>query len=261
MRIAVARPSLWCAALLAIAPSPMSAAPPAPGSPQTLAFGEHKIDWRGATRGTPKGNEVPVFLQTNRGQIPGRYHPAPAGSSRKNQGVIWVSGAGGGLDGPARALYPEACERLQAMGIAGLRLDYRKPQDLHGCVLDTLCGVAFFASEGISRVVLVGHSFGGGVVIAAGASSPRVRAVVPMASQTFAGLQMAPYVAPRAMLLIHGTRDKVLPVSNARKIYEAAGQPKELKLFEDAGHGLGHARQEILDLLLQWIPRQLGRSG
>lgn len=202
-----------------------------------------------------------MFLQTNRGQIPGRYHPAPAGSARKNQGVIWVSGAGGGLDGPARALYPEACERLQAMGIAGLRLDYRKPQDLNGCVLDALCGVAFFASEGISRVVLVGHSFGGGVVIAAGASSPRVRAVVPMASQTFAGLQMAPYVAPRAMLLIHGTRDKVLPVSNARKIYEAAGQPKELKLFEDAGHGLGHARQEILDLLLQWIPRQLGRSA
>jgi len=107
----------------------------------------------------------------------------------------------------------------------------------------------------------VGHSFGGGVVIAAGASSPRVRAVVPMASQTFAGLQMAPYLAPRAMLLIHGTRDKVLPVSNARKIFEAAGQPKELNLFEGAGHGLGHARQEILDLLLQWIPRQLGRSG
>jgi fermentation-respiration switch protein FrsA (DUF1100 family) len=71
---------------------------------------------------------------------------------------------------------------------------------------------------------------------------------------------MAPYLAPRALLLIHGTRDKVLPVANARKIFEAAGQPKELKLFQDAGHGLGHSRQGVLDLLLRWIPEQLGRS-
>ena len=63
------------------------------------------------------------------------------------------------------------------------------------------------------------------------------------------------------MLLIHGTCDKVLPVSNARKIFEAAGQAKELKLFDDAGHELRDARQEILDLLLQWIPRKLGHSG
>ena len=127
-----------CLLLFAAAAANVDAAPASPGSPQTLMFGEHRIDWRGAVRDSAKGNEVPVFLQTNRGQIPGRYHPTPAGSTRRNQGVIWVSGAGGGLDGPARALYPEACERLQAMGIAGLRLDYRQPQDLHGCVLDTL---------------------------------------------------------------------------------------------------------------------------
>ena len=128
-------------------------------------------------------------------------------------------------------------------------------------MLDTLCGVAFLAGEGISRVALVGHSFGGGVVVCAGASSPRVRSVIALASQTSGALQMAPYLAPRPLLVIHGTRDKVLPVANARKIYDAAGQPKELRLFNDAGHGLTHARAEILELLMRWIPETLGRSG
>ena len=171
--------------------------------------------------------------------------------------MIWLPGAGGGNDGPARRLYPEASRRLQQQGIASLRLDYRNPNDLPGSVLDALCGIAFFAGEGISRVALVGHSFGGAVVISAGASSPRVRTVVALASQSAGSVQMAPYVAPRSLLIVHGTRDKVLPPVNARKIYAAAREPKQLRFFNDAGHGLTAAREEILDLLMEWISREL----
>ena len=148
---------------------------------------------------------------------------------------------------------------MQQQGVASLRLDYRNPDDLPGCVLDALCGVAFLASEEISRVALVGHSFGGAVAICAGASSPRVRAVAVMASQTAGSVQMAPYLAPRSLLILHGTRDRVLPAVNARKIYAAAREPKELRLFNDAGHGLTLARDEILELLMQWLPHQLRR--
>jgi dipeptidyl aminopeptidase/acylaminoacyl peptidase len=126
-------------------------------------------------------------------------------------------------------------------------------------VLDALCGVAFFAGEGISRVVIVGHSFGGAVAVCAGTSSPRVRGVVALASQSAGSVQMAPYLAPRSLLIIHGTRDKVLPATNARKIYDAAAQPKELRLLNDVGHGLTAAREEILELLLRWIPGHLSR--
>ena len=201
------------------------------------------------------------MLKTNRGSIEGRYHPARGSASRKNAGVIWLSGSGGGVDGPARGVYAEASGRLQQQGIASLRLGYRKPQDLPGCVLDALCGVAFFAQEGISRVVVVGQSFGGAVAICTGASSPRVRAVVAMSSQTAGSVQMAPYIAPRPLLIVQGSRDTVLPVRNAREIYAAAREPKELRYFNGAGHNLIDAREPLLELLLKWIPQQLRRAG
>ena len=245
--------------LLALS-APLHAAP-RPGDPQTLIFGEHQIEWRGAERVSAPSDHMPVMLNTDRGKIAARYHPAPNGSARRNQGVIWLSGAGGGLEGPARRLYPDMSERLQQAGIASLRLDYRKPQDLPACVLDALCGVAFLAGEGVSRVALVGHSFGGAVAVSAGASSPRVRTVVALASQTAGSVQMAPYLPPRSLLVVHGTRDKVLPVTNARRIFDAAEQPKRLRLLNDAGHGLALAREELVALLLQWIPEQLSRPA
>jgi dienelactone hydrolase len=173
--------------------------------------------------------------------------------------VVWVGGAGGGLDGPARGLYPEACRRLQGAGVAGLRLHYRLPNHLEACVLDTLLGVEFLAREGVERVGLVGHSFGGAVVISAGANSERVKAVVPMSTQTYdAGL--APAVSPRPVLLIHGTADEVLPDTCSRRVYEHAREPKELVLYPGARHGLDEAREEILELLVRWLTEKLSAS-
>jgi hypothetical protein len=224
----------------------------------TVAFGGGSLELRGVTTEGKSDGVAALKLQTDRGAIDARYHPVPAEARTKNLGVVWVGGAGGGLDGPARGLYPEACQRLQKAGIAGLRLHYRKPNQLRNCVLDTLAGVAFLAREGATKVALVGHSFGGAVVISAGATSPNVKAVVPMSSQTY-GTELTPHVSPRAMLLIHGTDDDVLSPLCSRQIFAAAGQPKELKLFAGNGHGLDESRQEILDLLVRWIPEQLAR--
>jgi fermentation-respiration switch protein FrsA (DUF1100 family) len=72
---------------------------------------------------------------------------------------------------------------------------------------------------------------------------------------------MAPFLSPRPLLIVQGTRDKVLPVRNAREIYAAAREPKELRFFNDAGHNLLLAREPLLELLLQWIPQQLRRPA
>jgi pimeloyl-ACP methyl ester carboxylesterase len=133
---------------------------------------------------------------------------------------------------------------------------YRRPGFLVHCVLDALCGIAFLESEKIDRVVLVGHSFGGAVVISAGAVSPVVRAVVPMSSQT-EGTDSAARVSPRKMLLLHGTADEVLPSSCSEEIYAEAHEPKELRLLKGAGHNLEESRKEVIDLLVRWIPEQL----
>ncbi|HSH38838.1 MAG TPA: dienelactone hydrolase family protein [Chthoniobacterales bacterium] len=226
---------------------------------ETLSFAGRKLEFGGATRESEERNVVALKLHTDRGDIDARFHPsADAAPAAKQLGVVWVGGAGGGLDGPARGLYPAASEQLQQRGIASIRLHYRRPNELRDCVLDTLAGVAFLAREGVTKVALVGHSFGGAVVISAGASSKNVKAVVPMSSQTY-GTELTPAVAPRAMLLIHGTNDEVLPDACSRQIYAAAGQPKEIKLYPGAGHGLDEVRQEVLDLLVRWIPEQVAK--
>jgi hypothetical protein len=219
--------------------------------PQTVAFERRQLEWQSATRESEAGGVVAFKLHTNRGDIVARYHPA---ESPNGGGVVWVGGAGGGLDGPARGIYVEAAERLHERGVASLRLHYRRPNDLVECVLDTLVGVAFLQREGVKNVALVG----GAVVISAGAKSPHVKAVVPMSTQTY-GADLAPAVAPRAMLLIHGTADDVLPARCSEQIYAMAREPKEIRLLPGNGHGLDESRQEVLDLLLSWIPRQLGR--
>ena len=43
-------------------------------------------------------------------------------------------------------------------------------------------------------------------------------------------------LAPRPLLIIHGGQDKDVPVSEAYRLYEAASDPKELWVVEEAGH-------------------------
>ena len=89
--------------------------------------------------------------------------------------VLWVFGAGGGLGGPAGGLYTRLGQRLRSRGVASLELAYRHPGHLADCVRDVLLGLAWLAGEGRRRVVLVDHSFGGAVVVTAGAASVRAR--------------------------------------------------------------------------------------
>ena len=45
------------------------------------------------------------------------------------------------------------------------------------------------------------------------------------------------HIAPRPILLIHGSLDDMAPVSQARENFARAGKPKEIWIVEGAGHG------------------------
>jgi alpha-beta hydrolase superfamily lysophospholipase len=49
-------------------------------------------------------------------------------------------------------------------------------------------------------------------------------------------LRWVDHIAPRPFLLIHGGQDQGIPVSDAHRLYEAAGQPKELWIVPEAEH-------------------------
>ena len=75
-----------------------------------------------------------ILINTNRGNIFSLFHP----TETMDAAVLWVWGARGGVTGPADSIYVRLAERLASEGIASLRLDYRLPNDLYECVLDTL---------------------------------------------------------------------------------------------------------------------------
>ncbi|WP_426059474.1 alpha/beta hydrolase [Hymenobacter sp. B1770] len=194
-----------------------------------------------------------LTLNTNAGGVPARLHPAPAAAPA----VVWVGGSGGGLDGPAWGMYPRLAGQLAAQGIASLRLHYRRPNELENCVIDTLIGVEYLVQQrGYQSVALVGHSFGGAVVISAAALSNRVAAVVAMSSQTY-GTDLVPQVSPRPLLLVHGEADEILPDACSRNIYVRAQEPKELRLYPECRHGLDECREQVDADVVAWLLKHL----
>ena len=194
-------------------------------------------------------------LDSERGPVRCAHHAVEGAETA----VLLVGGSDGGLDGPAVALYPDLARDLAVRGIATLRVDFRVhrfPGPVDEGVHDVLRGVDFLAEGGASRIALVGHSFGGAVVIEAGVRSPLIAAVATLATQT-AGAQRVAELAPRPLLLVHGLEDRRLPPECSRQIYRLAGEPKRLELLEEARHSLRQRREELRALLLDWIGEAL----
>ncbi len=195
-----------------------------------------------------------IELVTSRGTITCRVHPAEG-----EKAVLWVFGAGGGLGGPSGGVYTRLGGQLQPSCVTSLELAYRRPGDLEECVLDILVGLAYLEMLGKDQIVLVGHSFGGAVVINAGLISEAVVAVAALSSQT-AGTNQVAKLSPKPLLLVHGEADEVLPASCSQDIYARVGDPKELILYPGCLHGLDQCRDDLDRDLTRWLKEVLGLS-
>ncbi|HJU29253.1 MAG TPA: hypothetical protein VJ718_08785 [Candidatus Binataceae bacterium] len=201
--------------------------------------------------GVEPGEEIAgarkLELRTTRGSIPIILHAAE-GATRA---ALCLSGAIGGFDGPAM-LYPRLGLDLPHRGFSIARLNYRNPNEFSECLLDAMAGLTFLKGMGIRRAAIIGHSFGGAVAINAGTLSPVAACVVAISSQ-LAGAHVVAELAPRPLLLIHGTADTILPDRCSRILYERARDPKTLKLFEGADHRLREVPDELYTLVSDWL--------
>jgi len=59
-------------------------------------------------------------------------------------------------------------------------------------------------------------------------------------------------ISPRPLLLVHGSRDDLVDVGQAYKLYERAGEPKKLVIVEGAGHRL-RQNNEAMTVVLDWL--------
>jgi len=62
-------------------------------------------------------------------------------------------------------------------------------------------------------------------------------------------------IAPRSLLLVHGNQDETVDISHAYRLYERAGEPKQIAIIDGAGHRL---RQEdrVVAAVLDWLKVQ-----
>ncbi|MCU1462815.1 MAG: Alpha/beta hydrolase family [Acidimicrobiales bacterium] len=151
------------------------------------------------------------------------------------------------------------------------------------------------AEPRVNGVWLAGSSTGGALAVCAAAEDERVRGVATLAApadfDAWAGdarrfLQHARSVgvitspsfpsdldawnrelreiraltavtklAPRPLLVVHGTDDDVVPVSDARALVDAADGPVEMRILVGAGHRLRHDPRAVA-ILLGWMDRQ-----
>jgi hypothetical protein len=198
--------------------------------------------------GQEEDNVTEISMITNGGAIRSYLHPVTGGEVA----VVWVGGAGGGVSGPAGGLYIRLARQLVQEKIASLRLDYRYANELDDCVLDTLMGVELLKMQGYHHIILIGHSFGGAVVITAGSMSEAVKGVAAMSSQTY-GTGRVSQLSPRPLLLLHGIGDEVLPEHCSLDLYQRAEEPKTLILYPDCGHGLDECQSQVDRDLLNWL--------
>ncbi len=205
--------------------------------------------------GVTPGDEIAgarrIEIRTTRGDIPIIMHAAAS----PGRAVLCVSGALGGYDGPA-ALYARLGLELPRKEVSVVRLNYRAPNEFGECVGDTMAGLAFLKGTGYERLALIGHSFGGAVAINASTLSPSVATVIAISSQ-LAGAHVIDEVAPRPLLLIHGTADTILSHESSERLYERAREPKTLKLFAGAEHRMTEVGDELFALVGDWLLTKL----
>jgi fermentation-respiration switch protein FrsA (DUF1100 family) len=63
-------------------------------------------------------------------------------------------------------------------------------------------------------------------------------------------------IAPRPLLLLHGSADNVVPPEHSRRLYARAGQPKNLVIMEGDGHRLRRS-QPALRVVFAWLRQRL----
>lgn len=193
-----------------------------------------------------------LLFQTSVGSFEARLMAAEAADAA----VLWVFGAGGGLGGPAGGVYQRLGRRFREAGVTSLELDYRKAGSLRDCVIDVVFAAAFLEQTGVERLVLVGHSFGGAVVINAAAGLDEVVGVAALSSQTF-GTDVLEELGPVPTLFLHGEDDEVLPAVCSQDLYARADEPRSLILYPGCRHGLDECRERLDADLGRWIEEVL----
>ena len=206
-----------------------------------------------AAAGFPQAEEV--TLTSSDGERPLAWHVPPKGDRPV---VLYFQGNAGALD-----LRVGRFQWLVATGTGLVALCYRgyggssgTPSE-DGLIRDAIAAYGFaIARYAPRRVVLWGESLGTGVAVAL-ASGHEVGGLIldaPFTSAADVGASAYPFVPVRwlmmdtfhsdqrigrvhaPVLVLHGERDRIVPIRFGERLYALANEPKRMVRFPDGGH-------------------------
>lgn len=213
----------------------------------------------------------PAQTATTRNELPGRGSYPEQNSDQARGTILHLHGNAGNMS----AHFPHAAW-LAVAGWNVFCFDYRGYGQSQGAitrsgtVLDTHAALDYLLTRpdvDSGRIVAFGQSLGGALGIVLAAERPEILALAtdgafdsyqriaawhirnsfwlrPIAwwvprllmSMAYDPIDCIHRIAPRSVLIIHGTADAIVPCSMAQRLYDAAGEPKQLWLVDDADH-------------------------
>jgi dipeptidyl aminopeptidase/acylaminoacyl peptidase len=70
--------------------------------------------------------------------------------------------------------------------------------------------------------------------------------------ETISPINWVDKISPRPLLLVHGDADELIPLEHARRLYQKAKEPKELKIIPGARHKM-RLEKAAMDSVLDWL--------
>ena len=217
------------------------------------------------TDGVPAASDIgltgvePVTFETTDGITLRGWFLAASGSSPRVTVLVFNGNAGN------RAHRAPLAAALHEQGLQVLLIDYRgyggnsgTPTE-NGLALDSRAARAYLAGRpdvDASRLVYFGESLGTAVAVGLAAQYPPAAVVLrsPFTSMTDLGRLHYPFLPVRLLLrdrfeaidriqrirapllVIAGGRDRIVPIDNSRRLYDAATAPKTLLVLPGADH-------------------------
>ena len=216
-----------------------------------------------------------VQLTTSDGLTLISWYAAPASNDKPV--IVYFHGNGGNIAGRTFKTRPftDAGYGLLLVSYRGYGGNAGSPTE-DGLMADGRAALAFVAAQGIpsARTVVLGESLGSGVAVAMAAEHD-VAAVIleaPYTSTADAGQRTFPFIPVKLLmkdrfdslsrirhidaplLIVHGERDRTIPIDLGKMLFAAAVEPKEAHFLPNAGHNdlVDHG---LLDYELRFLER------
>ncbi len=194
-------------------------------------------------------------ITTDRGIVEGKYYRA----NRAASGVVFLVGAGGGYISPSLTLYPRLAISLRRNGISSIRVKYRRPNRLGECTLDSAIAMRFLLEEGVTKLGVVGHSFGGAVAVQSAWNVRDVKTIVLLATQSHGISPLSELGNDVSVLIVHGMQDRTLPPRTSLMAHELSKGETKLVLYDGTGHMLIKVGNKLYRQVYNWLLDKLNK--